>query len=65
MIVDLSQNKIASKQLVGMLIVLIAKNELAEHIDNVRSAALGTGFMGVMVSLFSVNFLIVKRIHLG
>ncbi|KAL5487537.1 hypothetical protein ACEPAI_5645 [Sanghuangporus weigelae] len=40
--------KLISKQLVGMLVICIVKNELVKDITDIRTSAIGTGLMGVM-----------------
>ncbi|KAJ7059109.1 DNase I-like protein, partial [Mycena amicta] len=40
--------KLASKQLVGMLVIALVKTELRSCFDEVRSTAAGTGIMGLM-----------------
>ncbi|KAL5507754.1 hypothetical protein ACEPAH_5372 [Sanghuangporus vaninii] len=40
--------KLISKQLVGMLVICIVRNELVKDITDIRTSAIGTGLMGVM-----------------
>ncbi len=42
--------QLTSKQLVGMLIVIIVKDSLKDCFKNVRTSAAGAGIMGVMVN---------------
>ena len=41
--------QIASKQLVGMLIILIAKKSVEHRISDIQSSSIGNGIMGMMV----------------
>ena len=47
--------KLASKQLVGMLIVILAKMDLSQHVSGIQTCAVGTGMMGMMVRLEKIN----------
>ncbi|EGO01156.1 hypothetical protein SERLA73DRAFT_50363 [Serpula lacrymans var. lacrymans S7.3] len=42
--------KLASKQLVGMLLLVIVKSSLAPYFSNVKSSVAGSGIMGIMAS---------------
>ncbi|KLO08776.1 DNase I-like protein [Schizopora paradoxa] len=43
-----SYTKLTSKQLVGMLIIVLVKTDIVTNISDVRTSAVGAGFMGLM-----------------
>ena len=45
-------SQLASKQLVGMLLVLIVKKRLRPNFSDVRTASVGAGIMGLMVGFY-------------
>ena len=47
--------QLVSRQLVGMLIVIIAKKCLKDCFGNIRSSAAGAGILGVMVLLYQIH----------
>ncbi|KAJ3485089.1 hypothetical protein NLI96_g5200 [Meripilus lineatus] len=58
--------KLASKQLVGMLILVIAKKDVVHLFSDIKTASVGVGIMGVMVrSLQALNRSLILREHQG
>lgn len=43
------RRQLVSRQLVGMLIIVLVKTDVIMHISDVRTGAVGAGFMGMMV----------------
>lgn len=61
-----SHMQLASKQLVGMLILVIAKKDVVHLFSDIKTASVGVGIMGVMVrSLQALNRSLILREHQG